>query len=142
MATKIASQLTDIQSEMTFQSISDKPTWSDAHVSDDMNDEKDHKSLCTSKKLLLSPCSSLSLSSLCGHLALAVCMIIKQIGILMLGEGTVASLEKKMSPMPDGDARYGILALLIPFVIMMMTKIIAICFLPRFCMFVCTCIYR
>ena len=102
VATKIASTLmTEIQGELTLQNISDKPTWSDAHISDDMNEEKSYKLLSTSKKSLKS-FSSL----LCGHIAMTVCMIVKQICTLMLGEGTVAYLEKNMSPMPVADARY------------------------------------
>ena len=97
VATKIVSQLTEIQTEMTFRSISNKTTWSDALISDNMNDEKDLKKSSSSN-------SSVS-SSLLGHLIMAVCKIIKEISIILLGRCTVTSLEQNMSPLPNADAR-------------------------------------
>ena len=105
VATKIVSRLNELQAEMTFQSISNKTTWSDALVSDNMNEEKDSNQ-SSFKSSSSSSSTTFSMSSLFGYLMLIVCKIIKQVGVKFLGKSTITFLEENMAPMPAIDARY------------------------------------
>ena len=106
VATKIVSKLGEMQTEMTFQSISNKGTWSDAHISDNINEGKDSNQSPSKSS------SSISMSSLVGYLLLAVCTIIKEVSVLFLGKSTVTFLEENMAPPPTVDAGYTYISIL------------------------------
>lgn len=91
-ATKIGTKIVSSPDEIptasdTIRSIADKSSWSDAHISDDMNEKPYQSSTCPS-------------SSIMATLISMICLVVKEVSTMLLGKATVSTLEANMAPIP------------------------------------------